>query len=90
MLSRENHRVDGSLAPNPTRLNRLVELDVVDAQRHVFCVQYEHCLDEVIEQKWMSWTCRSCPQFITSNSWVPSSPNTTPSRWPAQATTSIR
>jgi len=55
------HITNGSSpAPNPTRLKRLIELDAVDAQRHVFCDQYERCLDSAIKRSWPSWTCKSC------------------------------
>ena len=67
MLLREDRASDDSSAfPNPTnpaRLNRLIELDAVDTQRHVFCDLYERCLDSAIEEGWPSWTCKSCRRF---------------------------
>lgn len=54
---------ESSAAPNPQRLNRPLELESVDAQRHVTCDRYDRCLDSAIEQEWPSWTCESCRRF---------------------------
>lgn len=63
LLRHESPSDAGVAAPHPTRLERLVELEAVDAQRDVFCHEYERCLDAAIEQDWTSWTCEGCLRF---------------------------
>ena len=33
-------------------------------KRHVFCGDYNSCLDHVIENRWKDWDCGSCGQYL--------------------------
>jgi hypothetical protein len=47
--------------PCPTELISLINPDRgLDGHRSIFCVHYDSCLDEAIQQSWNSWSCTRC------------------------------
>lgn len=35
----------------------------VPANRNLYCLRYDGCLDEAVRRDWSSWTCEDCALF---------------------------
>ena len=50
------------LGPEP--LKRLLTKRQVADNRELFCDRYEQCLEEALDERWVSWTCAHCRRFM--------------------------
>jgi hypothetical protein len=51
-----------SITPCPTPLPSAIrEEEAVEAQRNLFCSQYDRCLHQAVKRGWDGWSCRHCP-----------------------------
>ena len=51
-----------SIHPCPSPLpSALRDEEAVDAQRNLFCPNYDTCLHAVVKRGWDGWSCRHCP-----------------------------
>jgi len=50
--------------PHPSELQKLLDPDShIEQHRNLFCGHYETCLDEAVNNRWISWTCGCCALF---------------------------
>jgi len=47
----------------PEKLSSCLTLNQVPKHRHFGCSSYQKCLDYAAEEKWVSFSCRSCERF---------------------------
>ncbi|XXF79171.1 hypothetical protein P2318_05300 [Myxococcaceae bacterium GXIMD 01537] len=51
-----------SITPCPSPLpSALRDEESVDAQRNLFCFNYDACLHLAVKRAWEGWSCRNCP-----------------------------
>ncbi|MBF0495071.1 MAG: hypothetical protein HQK58_00620 [Deltaproteobacteria bacterium] len=53
------------LKPTPRALKEPLQFHQVDKSRFLDCPHYDHCLTLGEQKKWLSFTCRKCPFFLT-------------------------
>jgi len=58
--------------PNPVELPAPINPEggrkqSVEMHRNLFCVHYDHCLDEAVKKSWNSFTCVRCAFYHTGN-----------------------
>lgn len=47
----------------PEPLKKLLSRRRVAKNRHLFCSNYERCLNVALKSAWVSWTCAHCDRF---------------------------
>ena len=51
-----------SITPCPSPLpSALRDESTVEAQRNLFCLNYDACLHLAVKRGWDGWSCRHCP-----------------------------
>jgi hypothetical protein len=53
----------------PEPLQALLKRRQVPRHRNLFCAEYERCLQEALERRWVSWTCAHCARFEPLRQW---------------------